>query len=107
SAAGHRVAHPRDGAMRQSTEPRDIRRIRPGHAHCSFEQFVPAERLDPRLDLVFKALLTREQTLLRSMLEAVLDTPVGSFELLNPEIPGDLTSDKAIVLDVRVLLSTG
>src|SRR5690606_29723979 len=41
------------------------------------------------------------------MLEAVLDTPIGSFELLNPEIPGDLTSDKAIVLDVRVLLGTG
>lgn len=68
---------------------------------------MPSERLDPRLDLVFKVLLTREQTLLRSMLEAVLGTPIGSFELLNPDIPGDLTSDKAIVLDVRVRLGTG
>ena len=31
--------------------------------------------LDPKLDVVFKILLTREDTLLRAMLEAVLQPP--------------------------------
>lgn len=63
--------------------------------------------LNPRIDVVFKMLFTREPVLLRSMLEAVLARRIGSTEVLNPEIPGDLIHEKNITLDVRVLLDDG
>ena len=63
--------------------------------------------LDPKLDIVFKLLLQREQVLLRSMIETVvtLDAPIENLEILNPEIPRELAADKGIFLDVRVSLA--
>lgn len=63
--------------------------------------------LDPKNDVVFKLLFSREKRLLHSMLEAVLGEPIDEVELLNPGIPGDLANDKAIILDLRALLSSG
>jgi predicted transposase/invertase (TIGR01784 family) len=67
----------------------------------------PFERLDPKLDIVFKLLLVRTQVLLVDMLEAVLGRPVSSITVLNPDILGELASDKRVVLDIRVSLSDG
>jgi predicted transposase/invertase (TIGR01784 family) len=63
--------------------------------------------LDPKLDVVFKLLFVRNPELLRSLLEAVLGRRVLDFEILNPEIPGELSADKLIVLDLRVHLHSG
>lgn len=63
--------------------------------------------LNPRNDVVFKLLFTRNPNLLRSMLEAVLAERIDSLTVQNPELPGELHSDKGIVLDVRVLLADG
>ncbi|MCX4245755.1 Rpn family recombination-promoting nuclease/putative transposase [Paraliomyxa miuraensis] len=64
-------------------------------------------RLDPKLDLVFKLLLTRRAELLVHMLEGVLGRPIRTVTVKNPEIPGVLASDKGIVLDLRVVLDDG
>ncbi|MDX2054403.1 MAG: Rpn family recombination-promoting nuclease/putative transposase [Polyangiaceae bacterium] len=66
-------------------------------------------RLNPTNDLVFKLLLVSDQALLVDMIEAVLDppSPIESLEVLDPEIPGDLTGDKAIRLDVRARFRDG
>lgn len=63
--------------------------------------------LDPTLDVVFKLLLLRNPDLLRAHLEAVLGRRVVHVEVLNPEIPGDLSADKFVMLDLRVRLDTG
>jgi len=67
--------------------------------------------LDPKLDVVFKLLLARPDnaTLLRSMIEAVVDlpSPIASVTVLNPEIPRDLASLKSVVLDVCVRCEDG
>lgn len=63
--------------------------------------------LDPKNDLVFKLLLTREPALLRDMLEAVLGRPVRDATVLNPGIPGELPLDRQIALDVRARLDDG
>ncbi len=68
---------------------------------------VPFERLDPTLDIVFKLLLVRTQVLLVAMLEAVLARSIASVTILDPVIPGDLASDKRVVLDIRVELPDG
>lgn len=60
--------------------------------------------LDPKLDLVFKLLLTREPALLRDMLEGILARPVRELTILNPSICGDLSRDKQVVLDIRATL---
>src|SRR5262245_44029429 len=65
------------------------------------------ERLDPTLDVVFKLLLTRQQLLLLDMLQAILGRPIQRLTVLNPEILGELASDKAVVLDIRVALHDG
>ncbi|MEX1369429.1 MAG: Rpn family recombination-promoting nuclease/putative transposase [Nannocystaceae bacterium] len=65
------------------------------------------DRLDPTLDLVFKLLLTRKPELLRNMLEGILAAPIAELTILNPDLPGELTSDKEIVLDIRVRLDNG
>lgn len=65
------------------------------------------ELLDPKLDVVFKLLFTREEQLLRAMLEAILGEPIVSLRVLNPELPGNLSGDKGIVLDIRVELASG
>jgi predicted transposase/invertase (TIGR01784 family) len=67
----------------------------------------PFERLDPKLDIVFKLLLVRTQLLLVDMLEAVLGRPIASVTVLNPDILGELASDKRVVLDIRVTLADG
>jgi predicted transposase/invertase (TIGR01784 family) len=66
-------------------------------------------RLKPTNDLVFKLLLVSDQDLLVDMIEAVLEppSPIDSLEVLDPEIPGDLTADKAIRLDVRARFQDG
>jgi predicted transposase/invertase (TIGR01784 family) len=61
--------------------------------------------LDPKLDVVFKLLFTREPGLLRAMLSAVLREEVTGLVILNPEVPGDLSDDKGIVLDILVELA--
>jgi predicted transposase/invertase (TIGR01784 family) len=63
--------------------------------------------LDPKLDIVFKLLLQREQVLLRSMIETVVTLPaaIEELEILNPEIPRELVADKGVFLDVRVSLA--
>lgn len=68
---------------------------------------VGAERLDPKLDVVFKLLLTREPSLLVDMLEGILGRPVRTVTVLDPDIPGELAGDKEIVLDIRARLGDG
>ena len=65
------------------------------------------ERLDPTLDLVFKLLLTREPSLLIHMLEGILGVPILGLDIIDPTIPGDLATDKTIVLDIRAVLLDG
>lgn len=68
---------------------------------------VRLERLDPTLDIVFKLLMTRTQVLLVDMLEAVLGRPIAGLTILNPDVLGELASDKRVVLDIRVALADG
>lgn len=67
--------------------------------------------LKPKIDVVFKLLFAapRHEPLLIASLTAVLQpaTAITSAIVLNPEIPKDFTSEKAIILDVRVQLSDG
>jgi predicted transposase/invertase (TIGR01784 family) len=63
--------------------------------------------LDPTNDVVFEMLVLRNPPLLHSMLEAVLGEQIQSFTVLDREIPGDAPPDKAIVLDVLVVLHDG
>ena len=65
--------------------------------------------LDPKLDIVFKLLLLREERLLRSMIESVLlpPAPIASLKVINPALPRDFSDDKAAVLDVLVELDNG
>jgi predicted transposase/invertase (TIGR01784 family) len=64
-------------------------------------------RLDPKNDLVFKLLFTREPALLLDMLEAILARPIRDVSVLNPGIPGERPRDKHVVLDIRVALDDG
>lgn len=63
--------------------------------------------LSPTNDLVFKEFLERETLLLRSMLGAVLGEEVAELTLINNELHGELAHDKTIVIDVRVVLTSG
>ena len=65
--------------------------------------------LDPKLDIVFKLLLMRDEALLRSMLAAILrpPSPIQEITILNPEVERDLAMDKGAVLDLRVALHDG
>jgi predicted transposase/invertase (TIGR01784 family) len=65
------------------------------------------QRLDPKLDVVFRFMLIREPALLHHMLEGTLGKPIQSLEILDRDIPGELPADKAIELDVRVKLGDG
>lgn len=65
------------------------------------------KRLDPKNDVVFKLLLARNPELLKAMLEAVLRTQVDNLEILNPELPGDLTWHKQVALDILVTTESG
>jgi predicted transposase/invertase (TIGR01784 family) len=64
-------------------------------------------RLDPRLDFVFRQLLTRERVLLGDMLEGVLGRPVGLPTVVEAGIPGERMDDKGIALDVHAVLPDG
>jgi predicted transposase/invertase (TIGR01784 family) len=67
--------------------------------------------LDPKLDVTFKALLSRPGNgeLLVSLINAVLQpsAPIISVTVLNPELPKDLADDKGALLDALVRLSDG
>lgn len=67
--------------------------------------------LDPKLDIVFKLLLSRpdNESLLREMIESVVDlpAPIAGLTVLNPGIPRDLAVHKAIVLDLHVRCADG
>jgi predicted transposase/invertase (TIGR01784 family) len=65
------------------------------------------QRLDPKLDIVFRLMLVREPELLRHMLEGVLQRSIDSLEILDRDLPGQLPADKDIELDVRVRLGDG
>ncbi len=65
------------------------------------------QRLDPKNDLVFKLLLTREPSLLIHMLEGILGRPIRDLEIVNPIVPGEQSTDKFIVLDIRAVLADG
>jgi len=64
-------------------------------------------RLDPRIDVVFKLLLVRNEELLTDMLECTLGRPVGKPTILDPTIPGERVRDKRSILDLRVSLPGG
>ena len=64
-------------------------------------------RLDPKIDVVFKLLMTRKPELLQDMLQGILERPIHHLTILNPDILGELAGDKEIVLDIRVALAQG
>jgi predicted transposase/invertase (TIGR01784 family) len=64
-------------------------------------------RLDPKIDFVFRQMLTRERALLGDMLEGVLGRPVGVPIIVDPGIPGEGKDDKEIELDVHAVLDDG
>jgi len=70
-----------------------------------------AERLDPKVDVVFKILFAAPENrdLLCSLLTAVLrpSSPIASVDVLNPEMPKELVTDKGAVLDLHVRLADG
>jgi predicted transposase/invertase (TIGR01784 family) len=67
--------------------------------------------LDPKKDIVFKLLFAapRHESLLIAFLTDVLcpTHAITSAKVLNPEVPKDFTSEKAVLLDVRATLSDG
>lgn len=65
--------------------------------------------LDPTLDVVFKLLLVRRPTLLVPLVEAIAPglAPVGSVEILDPELLKESVEHKGAVVDVRVRLADG
>ncbi len=69
------------------------------------------KRLDPKLDVVFKILFAAPENrdLLCSLLTAVLrpSWPIVSVDVLNPEMPKELVTDKGAVLDLHVELADG
>ena len=69
------------------------------------------KRLDPKLDVVFKILFSalENRELLISLLSAVLrpSSPIASVQVLNPEMPKELVTDKGSVLDLHVKLADG
>lgn len=64
-------------------------------------------RLDPKIDFVFKQLLTRERALLGDMLEGVLGRDVGVPTVVDAAIPGERRDDKGIALDIQAVLGDG
>lgn len=64
-------------------------------------------RLDPKRDVVFKAMLLRERRLLVDMLQGVLARDVGVADILDADVPGDQVGDKDVELDIRAVLDDG
>lgn len=67
--------------------------------------------LRPTIDIVFKALFTKEghEDLLRDLLEACLDleASIVALEVLDRTLPKELPFDKELTVDVRVRLANG
>jgi len=63
--------------------------------------------LDPKLDIVFKLMLTQEPALLVDMLQGVLGRNVSTPTVLNPGILGAQVRNKQVGLDLRVALDDG
>ena len=69
--------------------------------------------LDPKLDIVFKLLFTRDhpdsREALLGLLTAVVRpaSPLTSVEVLNPEVGRAAVDDKSVVLDIRARLADG
>jgi predicted transposase/invertase (TIGR01784 family) len=65
------------------------------------------QRLDPKLDIVFKLLLTHEPALLVDMLQGILAKPIGAVTVLDAGIRGEQVGDKRVDLDLRVAVDDG
>ncbi len=67
--------------------------------------------LTPKLDFVFKKLLTKDTALLINLINSVLELPprrrIASVEIKNPIILQEDITDKFIVLDIRVVDHSG
>ena len=55
-------------------------------------------------DIVFKRVFSREgnEKILKSLLEAILDTEIQKVEVKNPQLPPNLNDSKAGILDIKV-----
>ena len=55
-------------------------------------------------DIVFKRVFSREgnERILKSLLEAILDTEIQKVEVKNPQLPPNLNDSKAGILDIKV-----
>lgn len=62
------------------------------------------KRLPLTSDIVFKRVFSRDgsESILKDLLEAVLEIPIETVMVKNPEIPRNLYDSKAGVLDVKV-----
>lgn len=69
----------------------------------------PRKYLDPKLDIIFKVLFTdaRNEALLVSLLESVLEVPIKAITVLDREIPNEHSDDKGVAVDIRALLEGG
>jgi predicted transposase/invertase (TIGR01784 family) len=105
--ANPRAARPTAGPRTKPSIAHSCEIIHPSTRHETRRPPVPVRRLDPKLDIVFKLMLTRKRALLRDMLQGVLARRVGVPTIINPGIPGELVRSKHVVLDVRVVLDDG
>jgi len=82
-----------------------------GVMHSPFARLGRRRVLRPTIDVVFKALFTKEgnEDLLRDLLEACLDleAPIVALEVLDRTLPKELPFDKELTVDVRVRLANG
>lgn len=69
---------------------------------CGALRCVTVQRLDPKLDLVFKLLLAREPALLADMLRGILATPVSTVSIIDLELPDDLAPRAPTVVGIRI-----
>ncbi|MEM9458970.1 MAG: PD-(D/E)XK nuclease family transposase [Myxococcota bacterium] len=60
------------------------------------------QRLDPKLDLVFKTLLSREPALLADMLRSILATPVCSVSIIDPALHVDIPPRAPAMLVIQI-----
>jgi predicted transposase/invertase (TIGR01784 family) len=67
--------------------------------------------LSPKIDFVFKTLLTRDAEILKNLIDSVLGRPNGnriaSVEIKNPKISPEEIEKKFIILDVRAVDDAG
>ena len=67
--------------------------------------------LSLKSDFIFKKLFTEEPEFLVDLVNAVLDLPenlrIAELQVLNPEIPPELISDKTSIFDIRAVNESG